>query len=414
VGLDQVATETFEVPVWERGELTAEVIGRSGWQLHALAHGFAPAFCDIPCELVDAGHGMPDDYQRLGEQTKGKVVLCDEGAPAGKRTPHRTEKLKWALDHGAAGLLIGSSAPGCLPRTGVCHATGSPIPSLGISNEDMLRLRRLLEDGMASTLRIHMRNTVFIGRARNVVAEIPATNADAGFVLTGAHLDSWDVSQGATDNGLGCAIVLQAAAALARCGRRPRRTIRFCFWAAEETGLRGSKHYVSQHQEELERIAAVMNFDMTGDPYAFWTPGRPAGHPLLRDLASALGTIGMTTDVQSSPSLHSDHQPFMLAGVPVVGLAARLAEGGGGHFYHSAGDTFEKVSIPALCRAAVVAAHALWLLANAPEPLFKRMSAEEVTEMIDEAGLREAVEAEQDPGNVPDSSGRITAVYGHK
>jgi len=114
--------------------------------------------------------------------------------------------------------------------------------------------------------------------------------------------------------------VLEAARALAALGRRPRRTIRFVLWAAEETGLHGSWAYSRVHAADLARHTAVMNFDMTGDPYGFWLPGRSGAPGLLRPLASQLAGLGMTDALDGKAGLHSDHEPFMLAGVPIVGI----------------------------------------------------------------------------------------------
>lgn len=395
VGLERVRFDPFEVPVWQRGQLDVHIAASYGWRLTALAHGFSPSECHVTAPVIDGGYGMPGDYERLGNLVQGAAVLCDEGAPQGKRTPHRTEKLAWAAAHGAAGLLLGGSAPGYLPRTGVCHPSGSPIPSIGLAYEDASRLRRLLADGLRPIVHIEMRNSLSVGVARNVLADLPGAELRDEFVLAGAHLDSWDVSQGATDNGLGCAILVQAAAALAACGKTPRRTLRFVLWAAEETGLRGSKHYVAEREDELERIVAVMNFDMTGDPQGYWVPGRNGDHPLLMSLASDLAPLGMRSEISTQPSLHSDHQPFLLAGVPIVCLAGRLPDGGGGQYYHSSGDTFEKVSLPGLCRAACVAAHTLWALADAPEAPYRRMNRSDITAMLERAGLAEAIRAEE-------------------
>ena len=393
-GLGRVWFEPVEVAVWQRGTLLADVCGSHGWRLDALSHGFAADECDVTAPVVDAGFGVPEDYARLNGLARGAAVLCREGAPQGKRAPHRTEKLAWAVANGAAAMMLAGSTPGCLPRTGVCHRTGSPIPSIGLTKEDSDRLQRALSGGIRPAVRIRMDNRTFAGTARNVLADIAGSELPDEIVLAGAHLDSWDVAQGATDNGLGCAIVLQAARSLAACGRAPRRTLRFALWAAEETGLHGSRNYVATHGDELDRVAAVMNFDMTGDPYGYWTPGHPESHDVLRRLAAQLAPLGMTDEASHQAGLHSDHQPFMLAGVPIVGLMARLPEGGGGHYYHSAGDTFEKVSLPALCRAAAVAAHTLWALADTPDRTFARMTKEEVDAMVAEAGLTEAIAAD--------------------
>ncbi len=390
-GLDAVHGEALPVRVWERGSLAAAVLGDPGWQINGLAHGFAPDRCDVTAPVLDAGYGLPEDYERLKDLARNAIALCIEGAPEGRRAPHRTEKLAWAVANGAAGLMITGPDYGSLPRTGVCHRTGSPIPSLGISREDGERLQRLLRDGLRPQVRIEMENSTRDGTARNIIGEITGETAPEQIVLAGAHLDSWDISQGATDNGLGCAIVIEAARAIAALGVRPKRTIRFALWAAEETGLHGSRAYTVSHADELDRTVCVMNFDMTGDPHGYWTPGNEVVPDMLRGLTRQLAPLGMRDEFSSKPGLHSDHQPFMLAGVPVVGLAAGLPGGGGRAYYHSTADTFEKVSLPVLCRAAAVAAHTLWAFAECDEPPYRRRTADEVDAMIEAAGLREAI-----------------------
>lgn len=393
-GLQNVRYEEFPVTVWKRGPLEAVVEGPASWTLTAMAHGNAPSRADLAAEVVDASHAEREDFERLGEAVAGKVALCDEGVASGHRALHRTEKLKLAIDAGAAGLMIFSSASGGLPRTGVCYYGEAPIPSLGVSQEDGERLKRLLKGGAKPIVRLSMRNENGAGIARNVLADLPGSESPHEVVMAGGHLDSWDVSQGATDNGLGSAIVLETARALASLGRKPRRTLRFALWAAEEVGLCGSSAYVERHADELGGMAALLNFDMTGDPYGFWMPGRPERHPILAGLAEQLAGIGMRDDYEHQAGLHSDHQPFMLAGVPVVGLLARLA-GEGGHYYHSVGDTFEKVSLPALARAATVAAHTMWAIADAPHRPFASLTPDQVDAMIDEADLRAALAVEQ-------------------
>lgn len=392
-GLADVRFDAFPVTVWTRGSIDAEVRGPAGWRLTALAHGNAPRAADVTARVVDVGHGEREQWLAPADPVGGALALCDEGASEGRRPLHRTEKLGLAIEFGAAGLMILSSAPGGLPRTGVCHGGESPIPSLGISLEDGERLRRLLKAGAAPQARVRTANEMAGGTARNVLADLPGSEAPGEVVLAGAHLDSWDVAQGATDNGLGTAIVLEAARALAAVGRAPRRTLRFALWAAEEVGLLGSRRYAERNAEALADHVAVMNFDMTGDPFGYWTPGRPEPAPLLRGLAAQLAGIGMREEWSHRAGLHSDHQPFMLAGVPIVGLQGRIV-GDGGHYYHSVGDTFEKVSLPALARAAAVAAHTLWALADAPERPYAMLDPAGVRAMVEEAGLREALEAE--------------------
>ena len=397
-GFETAGFEALSVPVWERGPLEAEVTAPAAWSLTAVAHGFSPIEVDLRAELIDLGFAEQEDYAGAGTRVRGRLVLCDEGVRPGRRALHRSEKLGLAAAHGAAGLLILSSAEGGLARTGVCHPDLAPIPSLGISREDGLRLRRLASrsDAAPPMLRMRMRNRFSAGHARNVLAELPGREPGADLVLAGAHLDSWDLAQGATDNGLGAAIVLEMARALAAlpASLRPRRRLRFALWAAEETGLRGSKAYVATHADELSRHTAVMNFDMTGDPYGYWAPGRANRSTLLTRLARRLAPLGMREVLRHEAGLHSDHQPFMLAGVPVVSLLGELGEQGG-RYYHSVGDTFEKVSLPGLCRAAAVGAITLWALAEVDDALcLPHLDPTAVRGMIDAADLYGALLAE--------------------
>ena len=394
-GLDAVWFESFGLVAWRRGTLTAEALSPVAWRLTALAHGNAPERGRAEGPVCDVGHGEREQFQAAADRVRGAVALCDEGASDGKRHLHRTEKLKMAVEFGAAALMILSSAPGGLTRTGVCHEDASPIPSLGISQEDGERLRRLIAGGQNPAVRIEMENARVSSTARNVLAEIRGSDRSDEIVLAGAHLDSWDVAQGATDNGLGAAIVLEMARVLASLPVRPRRTIRFALWAAEEVGLLGAWEYVRRHEAELADHAAVMNYDMTGDPYGYSNPrakGAPAPDVLAR-LADQLAPLGMRAEFPGGAYLHSDHQPFMLSGVPVLALAASLPNDAG-RYYHSVGDTFEKVSLPAFCRAAAVGAHTLWALADSAAAPLPRNDAEGVRRLIDEADLAEALVAE--------------------
>lgn len=387
-GLPRVTFEAFPVIAWERGSVDAEVIAPHAWPLTALAHGNAPSAADVTAPIIDMNHGEAADYARTGS-VAGRIAICDEGASPGARRLHRTERLALAIEHGAEGLIIISPSGGMLPRTGVCCAEESPIPSVGIALEDGERLRRLLETGASSVVRLRMKNRFVESVARNVIAEIPGTDLANEIVLAGAHLDSWDVSQGATDNGLGTAIVLEMARVLARLPA-PRRTMRFALWAAEEVGLFGSTRYSEEHSEELGRHAAVLNFDMTGSPCGYWCPGRPEQAEILRQLDRQMIALGMTGEYGHDAGLHSDHQPFMLAGVPVLALRGQL-EGKGGRYYHSTGDTFEKVSIPGLCRASAVATRTMFALANEDQRSLTRLSPTAVGAMVSAAGLGEAL-----------------------
>jgi hypothetical protein len=113
---------------------------------------------------------------------------------------------------------------------------------------------------------------------------------------------------------------------------------------------------------------------------------------LVKDLAARLAGLGMREEFSSKATLHSDHQPFLLAGVPVVMLLANRA-GDGAHYYHSVGDTIEKVSLPAMARAAAVGACTLWCLSEHAD-LVGAFSPMEVRTILEESDLMEALNAE--------------------
>ncbi len=393
-------TEPLPLLHWDRGPLDLRVDGPLGWPLDSVAHAYSPLAVDLSAELVDVGHGRAVDFAAAGEAVRGRIALCDEEVPAGERNPHRSERLAAAVTRGAAGLLILSSAAGGITRTGVCHRGLAPIPSLSVSREDGLRLRRLLARGGRPRLRLSMQNRAEPSEGRNVLADLPGRDPEAGLVLAGAHLDSWDLAQGAADNGLGSVIVLEIARVLGQLHaslaeeRRPGATLRFALWTAEEIGLLGSTAYQRREAEAggLARHRAVLNFDMTGNPEGYWLPGQAGAGATLAGLARQLAPLGMGPAVDHRAGLHSDHQAFMLAGVPVVALLAPLGPDGG-RYYHSRGDTLDKIDLPALCRAVAVGAATLWALADETEPSLPWLSSEAVASMVDAAGLREALTA---------------------
>lgn len=400
LGLKDPWTEALPLLLWERGQLEARVLGPTGWGLDSVAHAYSPLEVDLKADLVDVAHGRRQDFAAAGDALRGCVALCDEEVPAGERNPHRSERLAAAIDQGAVGLLILSSAAGCITRTGVCHRGLAPIPSLSISREDGLRLRRLLAAGGRPQVGLLMRNRARQAEGRNVLAQLPGRDPAAGLVLAGAHLDSWDLAQGAADNGLGSVIVLEIARVLSRLyhalplERRTRATLRFALWTAEEIGLLGSTSYQNREaaQGSLTQHRVVMNFDMTGSPEGYWLPGQAGAGGTLAGLARQLAPLGMTDKLDHRAGLHSDHQAFMLAGVPVLALIAPLGPDGG-RYYHSRGDTLDKIDLPALSRAVAVGAATLWALVDEAEPSLPWLSPEAVETMVDTADLREALAA---------------------
>src|SRR5262249_10350651 len=178
-------------------------------------------------------------------------------------------------------------------------------------------------------------------QVNNVVAEIPGREKPDEWIIIGAHLDSWDYGTGAQDNGSGCAMVLEAARAIAAFGA-PRRSIRFALWGGEEQGILGSAAYVKSHKAELGKCVAALNTDNgAGHPKGWKVEGRndlaEAMKSISSDLLEDLGAGGRSQET----TFDTDHAHFMLKGIPVLDLWVDMSHYGEVH--HKSSDTIDKV-----------------------------------------------------------------------
>jgi carboxypeptidase Q len=343
-GLKNIHREPFEFNGWMRGPFQCEALSPVHFTMHAVALANTPSTppAGLEGEVVDAAHGNPVELDKLGDALKGKFALVlDEPMPGG-RWMHRSEVLFEAYKRGAIGLLYQSTEPGQLPVTGTCWNRGtSPVPAAGISEEDGGRIRRSLERGESVRVRITMTNEIGPATSENLVGEVPGRGNE--IVIVGAHLDSWDLGQGADDNGTGAVTVLEAARSCAKSGIVPAAAIRFVLFMGEESGLCGSTAYVAQHKAELARWRAMINCDMMGTPVGIRVMGHKEVDPLFAELLKSLEAFDLPSGISHRAGLYGDHQPFLLAGVPVVVPMTRL-EGDGDKYYHTAGDTFDKIT----------------------------------------------------------------------
>ncbi|MFV1981076.1 MAG: M28 family metallopeptidase, partial [Rhodothermia bacterium] len=210
-------------------------------------------------------------------------------------------------------------------------------------------------------------------------------------VVLGAHFDSWDLGQGAMDNGLGVAQLYEMARLLNKYQPDNFHTIEFVWFNAEELGLWGSKAYVARHEKDLDSLYAMINFDMAGRPIQLNAMGFSELIPVLEEASSRLGNWSFDKPVANKTWLGSDHHPFVLAGVPTVTFNAPIDEESV-KFYHDFGDTFDKIDRKMLAQGTAVYTLVALDLANNPTPL-RRYDQAEVEKIFVEAGLEERMRA---------------------
>src|SRR5467141_3149716 len=177
----------------------------------------------------------------------------------------RTALTKMMAEEKALAMLSGSEKMFGLMNMSTASREYQPaaFPSAYLEREDYLQIWRLLDAGTPVQLELNVQSS-FSGKPMevyNTVAEIRGTEKPDEVVILGAHLDSWDLGTGATDNGTGSMAVLAAARALAKLNLKPKRTIRFVLFTGEEEGLVGSAKYAEAHKDELEKISAVLVHD---------------------------------------------------------------------------------------------------------------------------------------------------------
>lgn len=302
------------------------------------------------------------------------AFLAEEGAVLWVRKSYRDGKL-----------LHGSGSTYKLDER-------STIPGIELAAEDYRRLARLAKTGPAPVLEVRTEVQFYEDdpNAHNVIAEIPGTDPKAGYVMAGAHFDSWAAADGAVDNGAGSVVVMEAARILKTLGFKPKRTIRFVLWEGEEQGLLGSLAYAERHlvtrPEEtddgpswrnrypLEKkkgygdLKAYFNMDNgSGKFRGIYAEGNYEAVPLLKQWLSPFSNMDAST-VVAGPTGGTDHVYLQSVGIPAfqfiqdpLDYRSRL--------HHTNADTFDHLRPADLRQASVVMAGVLLAAANDEETI---------------------------------------------
>lgn len=274
----------------------------------------------------------------------------------------------------------------------------SPIPGIQIAAEDYRRLARIAKVGPAPVLEVNsdVRFDDSDTQAYNIIAEIPGTDPKAGYVMAGGHLDSWVAGDGATDDGAGVMMVMEAARILSKMGVRPKRTIRFALWSGEEQGILGSLAYVEKHlatrgtgqntqaglnrmmgwgnrwpvnpQPGYDDLAAYFNIDNGGGKLrGIYAENNIAAAPILREWLAPFASMG-AGNVVISKTGGTDHVFMQQVAVPGFQFIQDPLDYES-RTHHSSADTFDKLKGDDMRQGSIVLAGMLIQAANADKPL---------------------------------------------
>jgi len=256
------------------------------------------------------------------------------------------------------------------------------IPVVSMAAEDQQQLERFLKQGKAVHVKLDVQNRVIDGpvETANVVGEIPGSVHPEQIVVVGGHLDSWDLAQGATDDGVGVATTLGSAEAILNAKVRPKRTIRFVLFTGEEQGLLGSLAYVKMHKNEMpNHVAAIVLDNGQGPVVSFNLGGRDDLIPAVEKFAQSISAFG-TFKTDDGVEFGTDVGPFVLAGLPGINLDQDSPEYKFTH--HSAVDTLDKVQPDILLRNTAVMALTSYWIADRPERLATPWPPERTARML--------------------------------
>ena len=394
MGLENVHAEKWQLwRGWTRGTAQAELLTPIRRPLHVDAMGWTGSTPAAGAEgdVVEVNMFDLDNELKNVRKLNGKVALVvTRGEPNKSFVQLFAQFGDFLKAAGKAGAIAviggqgGGKAQGMnLTHTGILGFDADfAVPVVSMTAEDQSQLERYIGRGLTPKVRFNIQNTFTNGpvESANVVGEIRGRENPEQVLVVGGHLDSWDLSEGATDNGMGSSCALGAADAIMRSGMKPRRTIRFVLFTGEEQGLDGSFAYVKQHQAEMANHLGSLILDNGQGPVrAFQLGGRDDLVDIFKPFAAALADI-REVKVDDKVEDGTDTLPFSVAGLPGINMDQESPEYK--YTHHSAADALEAVKPDVLAQDATLMALAAYWIADRPERFASPWSAEKTVKML--------------------------------
>lgn len=386
----EVRLQKCMVPRWVRGEERGELVEWSGMGtgstqkvvLTALGGSVATPASGLTAEIV-----VVKDFAELNalgrDKIAGKIVLFNYkfdtelqssgfgGAAYGQAVQYRFAAAMNAAPFGALAVLVRSAggSQNRLAHTGVMgYREGvTPIPGAAVSYEDAEMIASLAKDGVVKIKLTLTPQTLPDVESHNVIADLKGSERPDEIVVIGGHLDSWDLGQGAIDDGAGVAVSMAVPAVLKQLKIKPKRTIRFIAWMNEENGGRGSAAYFEEQKNNLANHFAAIESDLgASHPIGFNFAGKPEALALFAPISNILRSQGAAQS-QILPGVGADITPLTRAGVP--SFAPWFNQQTYFNYHHNAADTFDKIDPREIAQVASVMSVLAYSLANLEQPL---------------------------------------------
>jgi hypothetical protein len=373
VGLTNVRVIPTKVPHWVRGAESARMLAPMDKPLHMLGLGMSIGTPPggITADVVAVS--TFDELTALGaDKVKGKIVVYNYVFQGyGPARGYRSSGASRAAALGAVAVLVRSATPLAMqiPHTGAMEYDEKQpkIPAAAVSPEDAAMLQRLYRDGVP--VRVHLEMAARMEPdvdSGDVIGEIRGKTHPEEVVVIGGHIDSWDVGQGAQDDGASIMACLEALALIHKLGLQPDRTLRVAFWVNEENGGRGGDAYREFVGDQLKNQVAALEMDGGAEaPRGFGAGVDQDSQKLLQEVAKLLERIGAGEITAGGGG--EDIAPLIRAGVP--GLSERTV---GTHYFdwhHTEADTLDKVSPDDFRRNVAALAVMSYALADMPQRL---------------------------------------------